>query len=1235
MHTRLWLSGSCLAMALLASAGADAQNTYSENFTGATTVNSWYFLGGACLTAGSTPYSTPSTTTPGQIPLCYTSSSSRDAYYSGLGDNTQGATNAGGGYAGKLPDPVGKGALRFTDNFTQEHGGILSGFNFQTSQGIQVTFTTETYEGNSYNSGGSNATKDGADGISFYLQSVDEGEAPGVGATGGSLGYTCSNTNAVNDGVIGGYIGLGIDEFGNFLNPGDNTNSGPGFQGNRIGLRGRGSTAWAYLTATYPSYYPSSLTSAQQVVAVRNTCNSGNLQNWSLSAQASALSTYNTYQLLNCHHIIPSQNPAACSTAFSFTGAAVSPTQALPYNYPAIANANSVLPVGTIIANESAIYRGDGSAANTASTKYGVPITYNLKITAAGKLSLSYSYSGGAFLPIITNKDITATNGTSPNNVRFGFAGSTGGGTNIHEIMCFQAAPSDTAQSSVGVQKQSAKVQIGTQVYFAYYNPSTWAGSLTSQSLEQDPNNPGNLLIDSVANWDASCVLTGVPSGQTCAATGAVGVINPQGGTTPPTRNIITWSGTSGIPFEWSNLTSAQQAALSVDDSTGGQNRLNYLRGSQAMEEPVSGATTAQPYRDRASLLGDIVDSSPTWVGPPSATYPSTWVDKLTGATMPENLVTYASFVNGPAQQRLNIVWAGANDGLLHGFESGKYTNATTYDPTLNDGKEVIAYMPGAVVNTIHASDVTSPQTDLSSPAYGHNFFVDGTPGYGDLYYNGKWHTWLAGGLGPGGAAIYALDITDPTTFGLGSVNETGAASMVLGEWTPATLNCSNVPSCGANLGNTYGIPSIHRFHNGMWGIVFGNGIGSSTGDAGVYILLKNPGDNTTFTQIYLSTDQGGLGLNNGITYATPTDLDGDQVVDYIYAGDLRGNVWRFDVTNVLPSKWTARNPSTLSAAKPIYTTASGQTITTKIIVVAAASTPNPHVLMEFGTGQVVPLTNTSPALYATAQQALYGIWDWNMANWNAVSSTKYATLYTTTPLPTGGIAGPTAAISTSSNPTSNSAATLLAQSITSQTAVASTTETAAGFRTVSNNPICYADTPSCSQFGWFMLLTQGQANSSDPASPVVAEQVVYSPLVNSGAFIVNTTIPATSTPTSCSSTLAAGWTMALNPANGGSFTSSVFADVNNNFVNTAGQAVSGVQLNGTGTPAIVSYVYNGVTEQFLITQTSTAGANPTTTTTNPTGYVAPPTLAPTTNITKVNLPGGSKGNRLTFIQKR
>jgi type IV pilus assembly protein PilY1 len=274
MHTRLWLSGSCLAIALLASAGADAQNTYSENFTGATTVNSWYFLGGACLTAGSTPYSTPSTTTPGQIPLCYASSSSRDAYYSGLGDNTQGATNAGGGYAGKLPDPVGKGALRFTDNFTQEHGGILSGFNFQTSQGIQVTFTTETYEGNSYNSGGSNATKDGADGISFYLQSVDEGEAPGVGATGGSLGYTCSNTNAVNDGVIGGYIGLGIDEFGNFLNPGDNTNSGPGFQGNRIGLRGRGSTAWAYLTATYPTYYPSSLTPAQQVVAVRNTCNS-------------------------------------------------------------------------------------------------------------------------------------------------------------------------------------------------------------------------------------------------------------------------------------------------------------------------------------------------------------------------------------------------------------------------------------------------------------------------------------------------------------------------------------------------------------------------------------------------------------------------------------------------------------------------------------------------------------------------------------------------------------------------------------------------------------------------------------------------------------------------------------------------------------------------------------------------------------------------------------------------
>jgi len=164
-------------------------------------------------------------------------------------------------------------------------------------------------------------------------------------------------------------------------------------------------------------------------------------------------------------------------------------------NYAAIPNAYKVLT--RKIANESALYRGYGTAATSGAT-YGIPITYNLSITTGGLLSLSYSFSGGNFQPVITGQDITTANGPLPANVRFGFAGSTGGSRNVHEIMCFQAQPQNTASSSAGLnQKQTAKVQTGTQVYFAYYNPNNWTGDLTSQYLDIPTGGTANdLQID-------------------------------------------------------------------------------------------------------------------------------------------------------------------------------------------------------------------------------------------------------------------------------------------------------------------------------------------------------------------------------------------------------------------------------------------------------------------------------------------------------------------------------------------------------------------------------------------------------------------------------------------------------------------------------------------------------------------------------------------------------------------
>ena len=179
---------------------------------------------------------------------------------------------------------AGFGALRLTNGDTtkggsngdNQTGAVVSNFTFPSNQGLQVTFTTVTYGGD-----GDNGT--GADGISFFL--ADGSKSPSVGGLGGSLGYSCSNTNSQYEGVVGGYLGVGIDEYGNFSNPGDNTATGPGFKAGRISVRGAGDITWASLHALDPTHYPSGLTADQQTAAVKSTCKSGKIMDYSFTSK--------------------------------------------------------------------------------------------------------------------------------------------------------------------------------------------------------------------------------------------------------------------------------------------------------------------------------------------------------------------------------------------------------------------------------------------------------------------------------------------------------------------------------------------------------------------------------------------------------------------------------------------------------------------------------------------------------------------------------------------------------------------------------------------------------------------------------------------------------------------------------------------------------------------------------------------------------------------------------------
>ena len=226
------------------------------------------------------------------------------------------------------------------------------------------------------------------------------------------------------------------------------------------------------------------------------------------------------------------------------------------------------------------------------------------------------------------------------------------------------------------------------QAYFAYYNPSNgWTGRVTASSLGFDAF--GNVTIAATPNWDASCVLTGVPTGTTCSTTGDAGLIAPDRrnlpahGQRPPDH--LPGTAPRGMPFQYSNLTAAQQAAIDQGRrAPPAIPALNDVPTASTTCAAIAATRSIAPavgeFRRRTSVLADIMDSSPTWVGAPGSPYAVNWNDRLnTTATMPENgssAQTYAAYITAQLK-RQQVVYVGANDGLLHGFRSGVYNSSS------------------------------------------------------------------------------------------------------------------------------------------------------------------------------------------------------------------------------------------------------------------------------------------------------------------------------------------------------------------------------------------------------------------------------------------------------------------------------------------------------------------------------------------------------------------------------
>ena len=1110
---------------------ASATTTITDNFTGASASLPWVALNDACLTAGSGV---------GTVPGCTSASS---------GSNT-----------------AGNGALQLTPNSDNQTGAIIDPTPFPSNEGLTVTFNTYTFGGNDF--GGT-----GADGISFYIINGNASNAttnPGEsvessngayslassfsqGALGGSGGYQCSNVNTPANGMTGAYLGLGIDEYGNFVNPSDNTNTGQGFYPNSIGMRGYGDVNAASIAAALSS------TPLPDNSRVQHVCRNGG----NVHKKKKLIDTLPDYAYILGSFVQLSKS-----------------------NQP--------------IANQEKA----SSPTITAAT----PISYKITLTPAGLLSLSYSYNNGAYVTALNQQSISATNGPMPTAFLFGFGASTGGGSNYHDITCFQAGPANQSSSSASVNvQQTGELQTNTQVYLAFYSPDNWWGRLTAQQIEV--GSTGTVSVNPDVNWDASCVLTGGVCSSTYAT--ANGYTQPTASTPAQLYSsmpVLTWSGSAGTPFTWSGINSTEQGWLNAaaGGSSFGTDLLDYLEGDTSNDATsyVSTDTANPQFRTRTEILGDIIDASPVWVGAPDEGLPDTFNNKLyPGASYAENATTaqsYSSFVSTEAG-RNNVVYVGANDGMLHGFQTGSYTG-TTFNTSTNNGLEVLGYVPYAVLEDFGGENPTS-SSNYASPLYGHNFYVDATPGTGDAFYGGSWHTLLVSGLGTGGRGLFALDITKPGTATSSSSVTTPSTSDVLADYTfanhlagsptlvpsnatPPTpsgwdgVNVTGTSSYQATMGDVIGTPIIRLMNNGDYAVISGNGQSSDDGEAGIFIFLISP-TSTGFSiskTIFLGTGTGSAPAFDGIDYVSSASLNGDHFVDYLYAGDTDGNVWRFNVTSNSSANWHVSTYGK-SGPTPLFQASASQPITTKILVnTNIGPTGVPQVMLQFGTGETTPLTNIRGATYATTPQAIYDVWDWDMGGWNQPtqgSATQYAFL-----------------------PTSSGIAPLTPTNLQTQTITSSgiASNGSQGVN-VSSNPICWAGSNSCvgtnAQYGSVIDLPSVTSNGN-----TLYQQVTYNPSFVEGAAVFDTTIPPYNDAYTCTSGLQTGYTYAFDTLTGGAVPSGFFrsSGTSGTAITLGGVPVSGLQLNATGSPSVVEA--NG--SPVMVQQT--VSGNPVTTEVFPAG---------------------------------
>jgi type IV pilus assembly protein PilY1 len=524
---------------------------------------------------------------------------------------------------------------------------------------------------------------------------------------------------------------------------------------------------------------------------------------------------------------------------------------------------------------EASVLRDKNTNQYWLAAKYGgfnVPDNYNPITNTTPLPSASWSKAG----------DLLGINSIGGNDVRpDNFYVASQADQMVESLTrAFAKIASESVGSASSLAANSTRLDTDTRTFQAQFS-SSWSGELKAYAVAAD----GSLSASPV--WTAS---------------------------TTTSLEAANWSSRSIyvhkmpgdvlLPFNWTNLSAAQKALMG-STAAAQADVVDYIRGNTAKEEAEAGGI----YRTRPrGLLGDIVNSTPVFVSKPN---PNLYNSSLgfSGAS------TYQAFAAAKAT-RTGIIWVGANDGMLHGF------NADT-------GQEVYAFIPKTVI----ANGLSS----YASPTYAHKYFVDGDIAVADVYDTGtsSWRTILVGTLGRGGPGAFALDVTTPTAAGITLL------------WDKDE---TDIPGLGKNLGR----PVIAQTANGTWQALIGNGPGSTGGTARLIAINALTGATTTI-------GTGGAG-SNGLSAVLARDTNADRIADTVYAGDLSGRLLK--ITNIMGAPTVSTIFNALDPANV------AQPITAAPLAGKDPATGITWVF--FGTGQY--FTDTDPNV--TQTQTWYGIQD-------------------------------------------------------------------------------------------------------------------------------------------------------------------------------------------------------------------------------------------------------------------